>query len=146
MSLLCSWVDIQSAGIEGGCNRLSALNKAFDTRPLEPSDPQFDLLSALRKMISSSPVTWTSRHVPGHQDNDPSVKLDWWATQNIQMDNFAKVFWMQHLYLAPVSTLFPTRVLKSGLATINSLLTTCPPSLTTFMQDMYGVEALKNPT
>ena len=53
-------------------------------------------------MISSSPVTWTMRHVPGHQDGDSSVKLDWWATQNIQMDNLAKVFWMQHSHLAPV--------------------------------------------
>ena len=44
--------------------------KAFDTWPLEPSDPQFDLLSALRTMISSSAFTWTTRHVPGHQDDD----------------------------------------------------------------------------
>ena len=38
---------------------------------------QFDLLSTLRMMISSSPVTWTTRHVSGHQDDVPNVKLDW---------------------------------------------------------------------
>ena len=81
---------------------LSALNKAFDTWPLEPSDPQFDLLSALRTMISDSPLTWKTRHVPGHQDDDPSVKLDWWATKNIEMDNLAKVFWMQHSHSSPI--------------------------------------------
>jgi hypothetical protein len=53
-------------------------------------------------MISSSPLTWTTRHVAGHQDNDPAHSLDWWALQNIQMDNLAKVFRMQHSDSAPI--------------------------------------------
>jgi hypothetical protein len=102
VNLLCSWAGITSGAIEVGCDGLSALNKAFDTWPLEPSDPHFDLLSALRKMILSSPIEWTTRHVAGHQDEDPTAKLDWWAEQNVQMDNLAKVFWMQHSHSAPV--------------------------------------------
>ena len=86
VNLICSWADIQAGGIEVGCDGLSALNKAFDTCPLETPGPQFDLLSALCTMISASPVTWTARHVPGHQDDDPSAKLDWWATKNIEME------------------------------------------------------------
>jgi hypothetical protein len=65
------------------------------------------MLSSLRSMIASSPITWTTRHVAGHQDDDPTHPLDWWALQNIQMDNLAKVFWMQHSHSEPV--LYPLR-------------------------------------
>ena len=82
MNLICSWAGITSDGIKVGCDGLSALNKAFNTWPLEPSDPHFDLLSALWKMISSSPVTWTTQHIAGHQDNDPNAKFDWRAEHN----------------------------------------------------------------
>jgi hypothetical protein len=42
------------------------------------------------------------RHVAGHQDNDATAKLDFWAEQNIQMDNLAKVFWIHHSHSASV--------------------------------------------
>jgi hypothetical protein len=102
VNLLCSWAGITSGGIEIGCDGLSALNKAFETWPLEPADPHFDMLSALRKMIASSPISWTTRHVAGHQDNDITAKLDFWAEQNIRMDNLAKIFWMTHSHTAPM--------------------------------------------
>jgi hypothetical protein len=102
VNLLCSWAGITSGGIEVGYDGISALNKAFDTRPLEPADPHIDMLSALHKMIVSSPITWTTRHVAGHQDNDATANLDFWAEENIQMDNLAKVFWMHHSHSASV--------------------------------------------
>jgi hypothetical protein len=95
-SLVFLGAGILSGGIEIGCGGLSALSKAFDSWPLELADPYFDMLSSLRLMIASSPLTWTTRHVAGHQDDDPTHPLDWCALQNIQMDNLAKVFWMQH--------------------------------------------------
>jgi hypothetical protein len=88
--------------IEVGCDGLSALNKAFDMWPLNPDGPYFDMLNSLRAMIAESPITWTTRNVDGHQDDDINATLDWWAWQNIQMDNLAKVFWMNHLHAAPV--------------------------------------------
>lgn len=100
--LLCAWADISSADIKVGCNGFLALNNAFDTWPLEPSDPHFDMLSALRQMIAASPLSWTTRHVNGHQDNDATTQLDFGALKNIEMDNLAKVFWMQHSHFAPV--------------------------------------------
>jgi hypothetical protein len=36
----------------------------------------------------------------GHQDDNATAKLDFWAKQNIQMDNLAKVFWMQQSHSA----------------------------------------------
>jgi hypothetical protein len=56
-----------------------------------------------RKSLAASPVTWTTRHIPSHQDLDPTALLDFWALQNLQMDNLAKVFWMQHSHFYPVS-------------------------------------------
>jgi hypothetical protein len=72
VNLLCSWAGISFGSIEIGCNGLSALSKAFDSWPLEPAHPHFDMLSALWLMIASSPFTWTTRHVAGHQDVDPT--------------------------------------------------------------------------
>jgi hypothetical protein len=53
-------------------------------------------------MIAESPITWSTRLVDGHQDDDINATLDWWARQYIQIDNLVKVFWMNHLHLAPV--------------------------------------------
>jgi hypothetical protein len=97
-----TWAGIASGSVEVGCDGLSALNKAFDTWPPEPANPHFNLLSALRKMIPSSPLKWTIRHVLGHQDNDATAELDDWALQNVRMDNLAKIFWMTHSHSAPI--------------------------------------------
>jgi hypothetical protein len=102
VNLLSKWAGILGGVIEVRCDGLSTLNKAFDTWPLDPDDPHFDMLNSLRTMITESPITWTTRHVDGHQDDDINATLDWWARQNTQMDNLAKVFWMNHSHSAPV--------------------------------------------
>jgi hypothetical protein len=102
VNCLCSWADIISGGIAVGCDGLSVLNKASETWPLESADPHFDMLCALCQVIEISPLSWTTRHVDGYQDNAATAKLDFWAVKNIQMDNLAKVFWMQHSHSAPV--------------------------------------------
>jgi hypothetical protein len=73
VNLLCSWAGILSGAIEIGCDGLSALSKSFDSWPLEPADPHFDMLSSLRSMIASSPITWTTRHVAAGFPNIPRV-------------------------------------------------------------------------
>jgi hypothetical protein len=60
------------------------------------------LLSALQTMIAASPLIWTTRHIEGHQDDDATAQVDFWVKQNIQMDNLAKVVWMQQSHSAPV--------------------------------------------
>ena len=123
VNLIYSLADITSRGIEVGYDSLSALNKGFDTWPLESSNLHFDLLSALWKMISSSPVTWRTPHVGSHQDDDPNAELDWWAKQNVQMDNLVNCAGCSTRIQLLCSTPFPMRVFKSGLATANSLPT-----------------------
>jgi hypothetical protein len=76
--------------IEVGCDGLSALSKAFDTSwPLEPTDPHFDMLTALRSRCKSD---------HGRQDTwdiKTTMPLPSWTSgrfRNIQMDNLAKGF------------------------------------------------------
>jgi hypothetical protein len=76
VNALCIWANISGGAIEIGCDGFSTLNKAFDTWPLEPAGPHFDMLSALRAMIVESPLLWTTRHIEGHQDDDVNAKLD----------------------------------------------------------------------
>jgi hypothetical protein len=97
VNLLCSWANI----VHGGCDGLSALNKAFNSWPLEPADPHFDMLSSLHSMLAESPLQWKTRHIEGHQDDNPQASLDFWAVQNIKMDNLAKICWMEHSSIAP---------------------------------------------
>jgi hypothetical protein len=49
------------------------------------------MLSSLRQMIASCPLTWTTQHVAGHQqDNNATAELDFLALQNVQMDSLPK--------------------------------------------------------
>jgi hypothetical protein len=59
------------------------------------------MLSAIRAAIKSSPITWQFRHVKGHQDEEADAVLDRWAVLNIQMDNLAKMYWMEMSQQAP---------------------------------------------
>jgi hypothetical protein len=77
-----------------GCDGLSALVNYTDVDyVVKPTSPHFDLISASRAMLQQCPVTWISRHIPGHQDDDPNAFLDLWTIQNIEMDDRAKLHW-----------------------------------------------------
>jgi hypothetical protein len=43
------------------------------------------------------PGKWIPRHVPGHQDDDPTIFLHRWAILNIEMDDRAKKHWADTL-------------------------------------------------
>jgi hypothetical protein len=53
-------------------------------------------------MMAESPLQWKTRHIEGHQDDNPQASLDFWAVQNIKVDNLAKIFWMEHSSTASV--------------------------------------------
>jgi len=90
---LCEYYDIQEGAIEIGCDGLSALQTSFDYGPhLSYDISNYDLIGAIYHMRKMSKVSWTYRHVKGHQDKTSS-DLDEWATQNVRMDTLAK----QHL-------------------------------------------------
>jgi len=87
---LCSYLNILEGGITIGCDGLEALRKSFAYK-LHFEDPCFDLLAAIHRMRTTSPLCWTFQHVKGHQDSFGS-ELDHWAQLNILMDARAKRF------------------------------------------------------
>jgi hypothetical protein len=94
--IICEQFKITSGAIEVGCDCESTLRHVFGKGPSFEAgikDPDYNLWSAIRKMLANSPITWKWRHVEGHQDDNGIEDLDRWATLNIEMDNLAKVYW-----------------------------------------------------
>jgi hypothetical protein len=89
---LCEYFNITSGSITLGCDGQSALDKAFNqVSILQIGESNYDLLFAIRTLWANSPLTWTFRHILGHQDDHSSLEnLDRWAKLNIEMDSRAK--------------------------------------------------------
>jgi hypothetical protein len=47
-------------------------------------------------------VKWSHQHVKGHQDDDGTKHLDWWARLNFEMDNLVKAYWADQYETAVV--------------------------------------------
>ena len=112
VQLICEQYTVTSGAIEVGCNSSSALNHIFGSGhhfDANIKQADYDLHSALRVMISKSPIMWTCRHVAGHQDDDDGIEvLDRWAKLNIKMDSLAKAYWndmvdLQHMHNPPIA-------------------------------------------
>jgi hypothetical protein len=54
---------------------------------------QFDMVAAIRTWKTKSPIIWTSKHILGHQDENPWNVLDRHAFYNCEMDKLAKERW-----------------------------------------------------
>jgi len=87
---LCLFYEVKEGQVEIGCDGSAALRIAFGRDPILSSDiPDFDLVGAIYSLRRESTVTWSHRHVKGHQD-ELSDDLDIWATRNVLMDKRAK--------------------------------------------------------
>jgi thiamine phosphate synthase YjbQ (UPF0047 family) len=87
---LCKYYNVEEGYIEIGCNGQSALQTALEHEPFLSKDlPDYDLIGAIYSLRKSSRISWSFKHVKGHQD-DHSTELDTWAQRNIQMDIGAK--------------------------------------------------------
>jgi hypothetical protein len=91
--LLRKFSGILTANVEIGCDGQEALKNAFDNFPLHPGQSQYDLLSAIHQRRHYSPLTWTYRHVRGHQGLIIGHHLSWWEELNEDMDRAAKEHW-----------------------------------------------------
>jgi hypothetical protein len=97
---LCLYYKIEAGQIEIGCDGLSALQTALESFPSLSTDiPDYDLLGPIFYLRRRSKITWSYRHVKGHQD-DQSSDLDLWAQRNIKMDQWAK----DHIQIAKHSS------------------------------------------
>ena len=88
VSMLVKIGNISGARIEVGCDGLSALHRSFwaNEEDISCTNAHFDLLSRIHGLKRIMDVTWTYRHIPGHQDNIPLTNLDRWAILNIKCD------------------------------------------------------------
>ena len=95
---ICITHHITSGSITVGCDGQSALWQAMEHEgDVNPTSQQFDLIAAVRQWKKKCPITWHSRHVPGHQDDSKTATvLDRWATLNCEMDLNAKAHWQRH--------------------------------------------------
>ena len=79
-----------------GCDGDQAGLQALDihSRTTVCTQQSFDLLSGIQGKLKSSTITYTYRHVKGHQNDDKKLEdLDYWALLNIEMDILAKDWW-----------------------------------------------------
>ena len=91
---LCQTHHIIAGGIEIACDCLGALQAVFTHEWDDPSQSSFDLIHQIRREIQASPLTWTWRHVKGHQDQHTRFDaLDWRSQLNVEMDSLAKAYW-----------------------------------------------------
>jgi hypothetical protein len=114
-----------SGSITVGCNGLSALRQAQkSTDFVDPNTPQYDLIMAIRTVISQSCWQWDWIHVKGHQDDTNGLEeLDQWSLWNIQMDAEAKRFWntVHHQYIDPLIRGEPWRTEVKGFKITSNL-------------------------
>jgi hypothetical protein len=62
--------------------------------PLDPGDPDYDLLQQVGGQIKASPLKITFRWIASHQDNHKTfAQLDRWEQLNVECNNLAKSFW-----------------------------------------------------
>jgi predicted RNA-binding Zn-ribbon protein involved in translation (DUF1610 family) len=121
LELLCSQFYLTSGQVTLGCDCESAIKKLRAHKHPKPSDSHYDLLMDCRARIRALPITVTFKWVEGHQDSKHkghSLALDWWARQNIAMDNRAKAHWHRTKHHTPPNIVFqhePYAVLLDGV-------------------------------
>ena len=74
-----------------------ALKAIQAKHPPKVTTPHWDMINECRALLSEMPVSVRFKWVKGHQDRIKSgERLDWWARQNIRMDQAAKRHWNKH--------------------------------------------------
>ena len=94
LNTICTQHNITQGSVELGCDGEDAYRTA--TRYMYTSSSKHshhDLTSKLHTLIKESPITWTFRHVKGHQDKIKELDtLDIWEQMNVKADELAKAF------------------------------------------------------
>ena len=91
---ICIAQTVTSGHVTVGLDGEQAMKQAFSEWPLDPCQPDYDMLQHIRGMIRASPLTFSSRWIESHQDDSKSVtQLDRWGRLNVECDGLAKAFW-----------------------------------------------------
>jgi hypothetical protein len=87
---LFTYHNITEGSIEFACDGLSTLKVIFSNKEVSSEGSDGDLVMASWTARMNSPIQWTTRHVAGHQDDDPNHVLDEWEVLNIEADGLVK--------------------------------------------------------
>ena len=94
LELLCEAYAIPSGKVTIGIDCEGLIKRLSNPRPLQVTEAHYDLLHDCRSRIQGLPITVQLDWIEGHQDDKaPCHPLDWWARQNIAMDEAAKRHW-----------------------------------------------------
>ena len=88
----CKRHKISQGSIEIGCDGEGALKAiTYNHKIVKTNRKHYDLIQAVNEAIETSPITWTFRHVRGHQDDIREYHdLNRWEQLNVKADILAK--------------------------------------------------------
>jgi hypothetical protein len=93
VELLATTYGLTDGSITIGCDGQEALWQSLtETGTVSTRASDFDLITAIRRKVARSPITFHTKWVQGHQDSLPGRhrRLDPWALLNVEMDLLAK--------------------------------------------------------
>ena len=89
---LCLRFGIDSGNVELHCDGLGAVNVvSYLHNSINPSMNHYDMITSIKIALDLSPMTWTFKHVRGHQDDSTALSsLTDWKYWNTIADHKAK--------------------------------------------------------
>ena len=87
-SIICQHYEITQGSIPIYCDNEKSLNVLTDWFIPNPEANSFDIINAIRRLLTESPLSWTGQWVAGHQDAYGTV-TDRFAILNCEMDQLA---------------------------------------------------------
>jgi hypothetical protein len=91
---ICQRHNVLSGAVCVACDNKAAINVFNEEFIQLPKHANYDLLSAIYSLLSASPLSWSSEHVKGHQDDHLLLRpLRQLEKLNVAMDSLAKRFW-----------------------------------------------------
>ena len=112
---LCTRLNIKSGSMELGCDGEGAIKSIEDNyKIIKTNRKHFDLIQAIKEAREKSPISWTFRHVRGHQDDIKEYDdLNRWEQLNVQADTLAKERMHEETYNRHESTIYRPQHISS---------------------------------
>ena len=106
LKALCKAHKIRTGAVTVGIDCESAIKTITADNPPPVHASQWDMINECRQLLKELPIQVTFRWIEGHQDEKgkPKHSLDWWARQNIRMDQRAKMHLRKHEHTPLIQT------------------------------------------
>ena len=92
-NLICDYHNVQTGMLAVACDNDASLSKALDSvSRAKVTDPYFNIIWAAHEFRNTINITFRSKRVKGHQDDNKTKKLNFYERLNVAMDKTAKRF------------------------------------------------------